>query len=76
MASAVNVITHHSMYECITGSRIIERGDGQEGLNLRQVLNPIGAGPPQAQRIVMLRQADLPEKTRRAKKVIGRGKRK
>jgi 4-hydroxybutyryl-CoA dehydratase/vinylacetyl-CoA-Delta-isomerase len=30
-----------------------------------------GAGSPQAQRIVMLRQADLPEKTRQAKKVIG-----
>ncbi len=33
-----------------------------------------GAGSPQAQRIVMLRQADLPEKTRQAKKVIGLGK--
>jgi 4-hydroxybutyryl-CoA dehydratase/vinylacetyl-CoA-Delta-isomerase len=30
-----------------------------------------GAGSPQAQRIVMLRQADLPEKARQAKKVIG-----
>lgn len=30
-----------------------------------------GAGSPQAQRIVMLRQADLPEKMRQAKKVIG-----
>ena len=33
-----------------------------------------GAGSPQAQRIVMLRQADIPEKTRQAKKVIGLGK--
>jgi 4-hydroxybutyryl-CoA dehydratase/vinylacetyl-CoA-Delta-isomerase len=33
-----------------------------------------GAGSPQAQRIVMLRQANLPEKTRMAKKVIGIGK--
>ncbi|HBX43833.1 MAG TPA: 4-hydroxybutyryl-CoA dehydratase [Deltaproteobacteria bacterium] len=30
-----------------------------------------GAGSPQAQRIVMLRQANLPEKARMAKKVIG-----
>ena len=30
-----------------------------------------GAGSPQAQRIVMLRQANLPEKTRLAKKVLG-----
>jgi 4-hydroxybutyryl-CoA dehydratase/vinylacetyl-CoA-Delta-isomerase len=33
-----------------------------------------GAGSPQAQRIVMLRQANLPEKARMAKKVIGLGK--
>jgi 4-hydroxybutyryl-CoA dehydratase/vinylacetyl-CoA-Delta-isomerase len=33
-----------------------------------------GAGSPQAQRIVMLRQADIPEKTRQAKKVIGLGR--
>lgn len=33
-----------------------------------------GAGSPQAQRIVMLRQANLPEKTRLAKKVIGLGR--
>jgi 4-hydroxybutyryl-CoA dehydratase/vinylacetyl-CoA-Delta-isomerase len=30
-----------------------------------------GAGSPQAQRIVMLRQANLPEKVKMAKKVIG-----
>ena len=30
-----------------------------------------GAGSPQAQRIVMLRQADLPKKAEMAKKVIG-----
>ncbi|MDX1814481.1 MAG: 4-hydroxyphenylacetate 3-hydroxylase C-terminal domain-containing protein, partial [Thermodesulfobacteriota bacterium] len=30
-----------------------------------------GAGSPQAQRIVMLRQANLPEKAKMAKKVIG-----
>jgi len=33
-----------------------------------------GAGSPQAQRIVMLRQADVPEKMKQAKKVIGLGK--
>ena len=33
-----------------------------------------GAGSPQAQRIVMFRQADIPEKTRQAKKVIGLGR--
>lgn len=33
-----------------------------------------GAGSPQAQRIVMLRQADLERKTRLARKVIGIGK--
>ncbi|HSM00655.1 MAG TPA: 4-hydroxyphenylacetate 3-hydroxylase C-terminal domain-containing protein, partial [Candidatus Limnocylindria bacterium] len=30
-----------------------------------------GAGSPQAQRIVMLRQANLPEKAKMARKVIG-----
>ncbi len=30
-----------------------------------------GAGSPQAQRIVMLRQADLPAKAEAAKKVLG-----
>ncbi|NJD63008.1 MAG: 4-hydroxybutyryl-CoA dehydratase [Deltaproteobacteria bacterium] len=33
-----------------------------------------GAGSPQAQRIVMLRQANLPEKAKLARKVIGLGK--
>lgn len=33
-----------------------------------------GAGSPQAQRIVMLRQAELERKTRLARKVIGIGK--
>jgi hypothetical protein len=37
-------------------------------VTLRQFLNPTGAGAPQAQRIVMLRQADLPEKTRRRRR--------
>jgi 4-hydroxybutyryl-CoA dehydratase / vinylacetyl-CoA-Delta-isomerase len=32
-----------------------------------------GAGSPQAQRIVMLRQGNLPEKARMAKKVLGLG---
>jgi 4-hydroxybutyryl-CoA dehydratase/vinylacetyl-CoA-Delta-isomerase len=32
-----------------------------------------GAGSPQAQRIVMLRQADLPQKVQLARKVLGLG---
>ena len=46
---------------------------GKRGMNRRDFLKLTGAGSPQAQRIVMLRQADLPEKARQAKKVIGLG---
>jgi hypothetical protein len=59
----------------LPGSRVKKKGSMKKKvLNLRQFLKLTGAGSPQAQRIVMLRQSDLPEKTRQAKKVIGLGK--